>query len=40
MSIYYNYALDGTEIVVWSYVDYCVYWYNYEALENVFADTL
>ena len=28
MSIYYNYAPDGTKIVVLSYVDVCVYWYN------------
>ena len=27
MSIYYNYALDGSIIVVLSYVDECVYWY-------------
>ena len=32
MSIYYKYAPDGTKIVVLSYVDGCVYWYNYEAL--------
>ena len=40
MSIYYNYALYGTEIVVLSYVDDCVYWYNSEALVKLFADTL
>ena len=34
MSIYYKYAPDGTNVVVLSYVDYCVYWYTYEALEN------
>ena len=28
MSIYYNYALDGSKIVVLSYVDDCVYWYT------------
>ena len=28
MSIYYKYAPDGTQIVVLSYVDDCVYWYN------------
>ena len=39
MSIYYNYALYGTEIVVLSYVDDCVYWYNSEALLKWFADT-
>ena len=40
MSIYYNYALYGTEIVVLSYVDDCVYWYNSEALGKWFVDTL
>ena len=34
MSIYYNYALDGRNIVVLSYVDDCVYWYTSEALGN------
>ena len=34
MSIYYKYAPDGTNVVVLSYVYYCVYWYTYEALEN------
>ena len=28
MSIYYKYTPDGTQIVVLSYVDYCVYWYT------------
>ena len=28
MSIYYNYAPDGSNIVVLSYVDDCVYWYT------------
>ena len=28
MSIYYKYALDGAKIVVLSYIDDCVYWYN------------
>ena len=27
VSIYYNYAPDGSKIVVLSYVDDCVYWY-------------
>ena len=30
MSIYYKYALDGSKIVVLSYVDGCVYWYTNE----------
>ena len=34
MSIYYKYVPDGTKIVVLSYVDDCVYWYNSEALGN------
>ena len=32
MSVYYKYAPDGTNIVVISYVDYCVYWYTSEVL--------
>ena len=36
MSIYYNYAPDGKNIVVLSYVDDCVYWYNSEALGKWF----
>ena len=40
MSIYYKYAIYGTEIVVLSYVGDCVYWYNSEALGKWFADTL
>ena len=28
MSIYYNYALYVSKIVVLSYVDDCVYWYT------------
>ena len=34
MYIYYEYAPDGTNIVVLSYVDDCVYWYTSEYLEN------
>ena len=30
MSIYYNYAPDGSNIVVFSYVDDCLYWYTNE----------
>ena len=34
MSIYYNYSPYGTNIIVLSYVDDCVYWYTSEALEK------
>ena len=40
MSIYYNYAPDGSKIVVLSYVDDCVYWYKNEDLGKWFVDTL
>ena len=40
MSIYYNYAPDGSKIVVLSYVDYCVYWYTNEDLGKWFVDAL
>ena len=40
MSIYYNYAPDGSKIVVLSYVDDCVYWYTNEYLGKWFVDTL
>ena len=40
MSIYYKYALDGSKIVVLSYVDDCVYWYTNEDLVKWFVDTL
>ena len=40
MSIYYKYALYGTKVVVLSYVNECVYWYNSEALGKLFVDTL
>ena len=40
MYIYYKYAPDGSEIVVLSYVDDCVYWYTNEALGKWFVDTL
>ena len=36
MSIYYNYAPDGTNICVLSYVNYCVHCYTYEALGREF----
>ena len=31
ISIYYKYAPDGTKKIVFSYVDYFVYWYTSEA---------
>ena len=40
MSIYYNYAPDGTKIVVLYYVDDCIYWYTYEALGKWFLGDL
>ena len=40
ISIYYNYAPDGSKLVVLSYVDDCVYWYTSEELVNWFVDTL
>ena len=40
MSIYYNYAPDGSKIVVLYYVDDCVYWYTSESLVKLFVDNL
>ena len=40
MSIYYKYAPYGSNIVVLSYVDDCVYWYTNEDLGKRFVDTL
>ena len=40
MSIYYKYALDGSKIVVLSYVDDCVYWYTNEYPGKLFVDNL
>ena len=40
MSIYYKYAPYGSRIVVLSYVDDCVYWYDSEALGKWFVDIL
>ena len=40
ISIYYKYSLDGTKIVVLSYVYDCVYWYTSEAIGKWFVDTL
>ena len=39
MYIYYKYAPDGSNIVVLSYVDDCVYWYKNEDLGKWFVDT-
>ena len=40
MSIYYKYAPDGSNFVVLSYVDYCVYLYTNEEPGKWFVDTL
>ena len=40
MSIYYNYAPDGSKFVVLYYFDDFVYWYTSEALGKWFVDTL
>ena len=40
MYIYYKYVPDGSELVLLSYVDDCVYWYTYEWLDKWFVDTL
>ena len=40
MSIYYNYAPDGSKFFVLSYVDDCVYWYTNEDIGKWFVDTL
>ena len=40
MSFYYKYAPDGKKFVILSYVDYCVYWYNSEALRKWFGDNI
>ena len=40
MSIYYKYETYGTNIVVLSYVDNCVYWYTSGDLLKWFVDTL
>ena len=40
MSIYYNYAPDGSKTVVLSYVDYFLYLYTYEALGKWFVNSL
>ena len=40
INIYNKYALDGTKIVVLSYVDGFLYQYTYEALGKLFVETL
>ena len=40
MSIYYKYALDGSKIVILSYVDDFVYLYKNEDIGKWFVDTL
>ena len=40
MSVYYKYAKYGSNLVVLSYVNDCVYWYKYEELRKWFVDTL
>ena len=40
MSIYYNYAPDGSKIVVLYYVDDCINWYTNEDLGKWFVETL
>ena len=40
MSIYYNYAPDGSIFFVLSYVNDCVYWYTSEAIGKWFVDNL
>ena len=40
MSIYYNYAPDGSKIVVLYYVDDCVYWYTNEYLGKRFVENV
>ena len=40
MSIYYKYEPDGSKLVVFSYVYYCLYWYTYEKLGKWFVDTI
>ena len=40
MSVYYKYALDGSKLVVLSYIDDFVYWYTSEELGKWVLDTL
>ena len=40
ISIYYKYAAYGTNIVILSYVNDCVYWYTSEAIGKWSVDTL
>ena len=39
MYIYYNYAPDGSKIVVLSYVDDCVYWNTTEMVGDTWSPT-
>ena len=40
MSICHKYALDGSKLVVLSYVEYCIIWYTSEELGNWLVYTL
>ena len=40
MPIYYKYTLDGSNLILLSYVDECVHLYTYEELGKWFMDTL
>ena len=40
MSIYYKYALNGSKLVLLSYVDDSVFWYTYEDIGTWFVGTL
>ena len=40
LGTYYKYVPNGSNIVVLSYVDDCVYWYTNEDLGKWFVDTL
>ena len=39
ISIYYKYAPGGSNLVVLSYFDDCLYWYTYEELVKCFMDS-
>ena len=40
MYVYYNYATDGSKLVVLSYGDDLLYWYTSEEIGKRFVDTL
>ena len=40
MSVYYNYALDGSNLVVLSYADDCIYWYIYKEIGKFCVDKI